>query len=210
MSEQPPSRPAQTVRLQRVTVRVPEDYAEDLRRFARELCTRQSGEPAAASATQWCRLSPSAEWLIDPECQARGMIRDTRAFGPNRFRRDRRRRRGCTGAGRYAGFGPWPTAGPRGITAFIAAVDGGSGPLAAFAGPAGDIRQVATAGERLPLGAAIGRFALNSVAVAGPGGTLGHLLRRCRTRRSAARSTATARHPRANGSPRISLRGGGM
>jgi hypothetical protein len=79
---------------------------------------------------------------------------------------------GAPGGGRYAGFGPWPTVGPHGITAFIAAVDGGSGPLAAFAGPAGDIRQVATAGERLPQGEAIGRFALNSVAVAGPGGTL--------------------------------------
>jgi hypothetical protein len=69
----------------RVTVRVPEDYAEDLRRFARELRTRQSAQPAAASATQWRRLSPSTEWLIDPECQARGIIRDTRALGPNRF-----------------------------------------------------------------------------------------------------------------------------
>ena len=85
MSERPPSRPAQTVRLQRVTVRVPEDYAEDVRRFARDLRTRQSAEPAAASATQWRRLSPSTEWLIDPECQARGIIRDTRALGPNRF-----------------------------------------------------------------------------------------------------------------------------
>jgi hypothetical protein len=85
MSERPPSRPAQAVRLQRVTVRVPEDYADDLRRFARELRTRQSGEPAAASATQWRRLSRSAEVLIDPGCQARGIIRDTRALGPNRF-----------------------------------------------------------------------------------------------------------------------------
>jgi hypothetical protein len=85
MSERPPSRPAQTLRLRRVTVRAPEDYAEDLRRFARELRTRQSGEPAVASAIQWRRLSPSAELLIDPECQARGIIRDTGAPGPNRF-----------------------------------------------------------------------------------------------------------------------------
>jgi hypothetical protein len=85
MSERPPSRPAQAVRLQRVTVRVPEDYAEDVRRFARELRTRQSGEPLAASATQWRRLSPSAELIIDSECQAWGIIRDTRALGPKRF-----------------------------------------------------------------------------------------------------------------------------
>ncbi len=71
MSEQPPpSRPEQVARLRRVTVRVPEDYAADLRRFARELRTRQPGGPAPAPA--WRRLSPSAELLIDPECQARG------------------------------------------------------------------------------------------------------------------------------------------
>jgi hypothetical protein len=76
------------------------------------------------------------------------------------------------GGGRYAGFGPWPTAGPGGVTAFIAALDGGSGPLAAFAGAAGDIKRVATMGETLPQGELIGRFAPNSVAVAGPGGAL--------------------------------------
>ncbi|HEY4042298.1 MAG TPA: choice-of-anchor tandem repeat NxxGxxAF-containing protein [Rhodopila sp.] len=76
------------------------------------------------------------------------------------------------GGGRYAGFGPWPTAGPGGVTAFIAALDGGPGPLAAFAGAADDIRRVATMGETLPQGELIGRFALNSVAVAGPGGAL--------------------------------------
>src|SRR5216684_313058 len=76
------------------------------------------------------------------------------------------------GGGRYAGFGPWPTVGPGGVTAFIAALDGGPGPLAAFAGIAGDIRRVATMGETLPQGELIGRFALNSVAVAGPGGAL--------------------------------------
>lgn len=76
------------------------------------------------------------------------------------------------GGGRYAGFGPWPTAGPAGVTAFVAALDGGPGPLAAFAGAAGDIRRVATMGEALPQGERIGRFALNAVAVAGPGGSL--------------------------------------
>ena len=76
------------------------------------------------------------------------------------------------GGGRYAGFGPWPTAGPGGVTAFIAALDGGPGPLAAFAGAAGDVRRVATMGETLPEGGTIGRFALNTVAVAGPDGAL--------------------------------------
>ena len=76
------------------------------------------------------------------------------------------------GGGRYASFGPWPTVGPGGVTAFIAALDGGPGPLAAFAGEAGDIMRVATMGETLPQGERIGRFALNAVAVAGPGGAL--------------------------------------
>jgi hypothetical protein len=76
------------------------------------------------------------------------------------------------GGGRYAGFGPWPTTGPGGVTAFIAALDGGPGPLAVFAGKAGDIRRVAIMGETLPQGGSIGDFALNGVAAAGPGGAL--------------------------------------
>ena len=74
--------------------------------------------------------------------------------------------------GRYAGFGPWPTVGPGGVTAFIAALDGGPGPLAAFAGAMNDVSRVATMGETLPQGGTIGRFALNTVAVAGPNGAL--------------------------------------
>jgi hypothetical protein len=76
------------------------------------------------------------------------------------------------GGGRYAGFGPWPTVGPGGVTAFIAALDDGPGPLAAFAGKVGDIRPAATMGEALPQGGRVGRFALNAIAVAGPGGAL--------------------------------------
>jgi hypothetical protein len=76
------------------------------------------------------------------------------------------------GGGRYAGFGPWPTVAPGGLAAFIAALDGGPGPLAAFAGTAGDIERVATMGERLPQGEVIGRFALGAVAAAGPDGSL--------------------------------------
>jgi hypothetical protein len=74
--------------------------------------------------------------------------------------------------GRYAGFGPWPTAGPGGVMAFIAALDGGPGPLAVFEGSAGDIRRVATTGETLHDGVRVGRFALNAVAMAGPDGAV--------------------------------------
>src|SRR5207302_10444679 len=70
--------------LRRVTVRVPEGRAEDLRRFARDLRTRQPGGPAN-TAPEWRRVSLSAELLVDPECQARGIIRDTRARGADRF-----------------------------------------------------------------------------------------------------------------------------
>ena len=70
--------------MRRVTVRVPEGHAEDLRRFARELRTPQPSGPANA-APEWRRLSPSAELLIDPKCGARGIIRDTRARGAGRF-----------------------------------------------------------------------------------------------------------------------------
>jgi hypothetical protein len=73
------------------------------------------------------------------------------------------------GGGRYAGFGPWPTVAPGGVTAFIAALDGGPGPVGAFAGTAGAIKRVATAGETLPHGGSIGRPAMTTVAAAGPG-----------------------------------------
>ena len=76
------------------------------------------------------------------------------------------------GGGRYAGFGPWPSVGAGGMMAFLAALDGGPGQLAAFAGRAGDIGRVAISGETLPNGEPIGRFALNAVAMAGPGGAL--------------------------------------
>jgi hypothetical protein len=74
------------------------------------------------------------------------------------------------GGGHYVGFGPWPTVGPGGMTAFIAALDGGTGLLAAFAGTGRDIKRVGSMGETLPAGGRIGRFALNAVAAVGPGG----------------------------------------
>jgi hypothetical protein len=76
------------------------------------------------------------------------------------------------GGGRYAGFGPWPTVASGGVTAFVAAIDGGPGPLAAFAGREGEIAPVVIVGDTLPDGGRIGRFALNAVAAAGPGGRL--------------------------------------
>src|SRR5262249_8640463 len=76
------------------------------------------------------------------------------------------------GGGSYAGFGPWPTVEPGGMTAFIAALDGGPGPLAPLAGPAGAVQPGAWMGEPLPQGGAIGRFAPDAVAVAGPGGAV--------------------------------------
>ena len=57
------------------------------------------------------------------------------------------------GGGRYAGFGPWPTVGPGGMMAFIAALDGGPGPLAAFVGDSGRYQ----AGRDHGRGAAAGR-----------------------------------------------------
>jgi hypothetical protein len=76
------------------------------------------------------------------------------------------------GGGRFAGFGPWPTAGPAGVTAFVAALDGGPGPLAAFVGTTGHLQRVATMGETLQNGTRIGRFAQNAVAATGSSGGL--------------------------------------
>jgi hypothetical protein len=74
--------------------------------------------------------------------------------------------------GRYAGFGPWPAVASDGTVAFVAALDGGPGQLAAFAGRAGEVRRAATEGERLPAGGIVGHFALNAVAAAGPKGAV--------------------------------------
>jgi hypothetical protein len=76
------------------------------------------------------------------------------------------------GGGRYAGFGPWPTLGPSGFTAFIAALDGAAGPLGVFSGTADAIERVAVVGESLPQGDVLGHFALNAVAAAGSAGAV--------------------------------------
>jgi hypothetical protein len=74
------------------------------------------------------------------------------------------------GGGRYAGFGPWPTMGSDGATAFIAALDGATGPLGVFLGAAGHIKRVAVAGDSLSQTEVLGRFALNTVAATAPPG----------------------------------------
>jgi hypothetical protein len=79
----PRSRSPEASRSRRVTLRVPEDCADDLQRFAGELRSRHRGP--AYPTPGWRRLSPSAELLVDPECQARGIIRDTFARGADRF-----------------------------------------------------------------------------------------------------------------------------
>ena len=79
------------------------------------------------------------------------------------------------GGGRYAGFGPWPTAGADGAIAFVAALDGAPGPLAVFAGPVGELRRVATVGETLPQGGRIGQFPLNAIASIAAHGALSFL-----------------------------------
>ena len=77
--------PSQAAQLRRMTVHVPADYSEQLRRFARELCARHRAEPAQ-TAVKWQALSPSAELMVSPEHSARCAVRDTRAPGADRFR----------------------------------------------------------------------------------------------------------------------------
>ena len=77
--------PSQAARLRRMTVHVPADYTEELRRFARELCARYRTE-AAQTAGKWQALGPSAELMVSPEHSARCAVCDTRAPGGDRFR----------------------------------------------------------------------------------------------------------------------------
>lgn len=76
------------------------------------------------------------------------------------------------GGGRFAAFGPWPNLGPASTVAFVAAVDGGPGPLGLYAGSPGDIRRVAMVGDRLANGGVLPAFALNSITSAGSSGAL--------------------------------------
>lgn len=76
------------------------------------------------------------------------------------------------GGGRYVGFGPWPTLASDGTIAFIAALDGGPGPLAAYAGTAEKLSRVVMMGEQLPNGGTVGRFVKAAVASVAPSGAL--------------------------------------
>ncbi|HEY0185051.1 MAG TPA: choice-of-anchor tandem repeat NxxGxxAF-containing protein [Rhodopila sp.] len=74
------------------------------------------------------------------------------------------------GGGRFAGFGEWPSAGPAGRIAFIAAIDDGPAPLGLFAWQAGTLSRLVLAGDKLPDGRALPPFALNPVTSAGTNG----------------------------------------
>lgn len=74
------------------------------------------------------------------------------------------------GGGRFAAFGAWPSLGA--MVTFIAAVDGGSGPLGIYTWRSGELRRVAMVGDRLANGRALAGFALNPVASAGANGGL--------------------------------------
>ncbi len=74
--------------------------------------------------------------------------------------------------GRYVGFGPWPTMASDGVVGFVAALEGATGPLAAFATNADAVRRIATMDEALPNGERLGRFALDMVAAVGLNGNL--------------------------------------
>jgi hypothetical protein len=81
----PSSRPQRPQRLCKVTVFVPEDCAEHIRQFAHELRAQQHVEPIP-TRLEWQTVSPSAELMVSPDCSARGVVRDTRAPGGDRFR----------------------------------------------------------------------------------------------------------------------------
>ncbi len=74
------------------------------------------------------------------------------------------------GGGRFAGFGEWPSAGPAGRVAFMAAIDDGPGPMGIFAWQAGTLSRVVLAGDKLPDGGVLPPFAINAVTSAGING----------------------------------------
>jgi hypothetical protein len=76
------------------------------------------------------------------------------------------------GGGRFSGFGPWPSAGPAGRIAFVAAVDDGSGPIGVYAWRAGTLSLLVMAGQKLADGGTLPPFAINSVTAAGANGGL--------------------------------------
>ncbi len=75
------------------------------------------------------------------------------------------------GGGRFAGFGAWPSAGPIGRVAFIAALDDGPGPIGIYTWQDGTLSRSLMAGEKLPDGI-VPPFAINPVVATGPNGGL--------------------------------------
>jgi hypothetical protein len=76
------------------------------------------------------------------------------------------------GGGKFAGFGEWPSAGPAGRVAFVAAIDDGPGPVGIFAWQAGILTRLVLAAEKLPDGGTLPPFALNPVTSAGNNGAI--------------------------------------
>jgi hypothetical protein len=76
------------------------------------------------------------------------------------------------GGGTFSAFGPWPSLGGGEEVAFIAGVDGASGPVGLYVRQASGLARVAMAGDRLAKGKVLPAFALNPVASAGANGAL--------------------------------------
>jgi hypothetical protein len=74
------------------------------------------------------------------------------------------------GGGRFAGFGQWPSTGPAGRVAFIAAIDDGPGPVGIYAWQSGTLNRLVMAGEKLAEGGIVPPFAINAVTSAGSNG----------------------------------------
>jgi hypothetical protein len=76
------------------------------------------------------------------------------------------------GGGRYSGFGPWPSLGPRAAVLFVAGIDDGPGPVGVYEWRTGDTRRLAMTGDRLSDRTRLPAFALNPVVSAGPNGSV--------------------------------------
>jgi hypothetical protein len=76
------------------------------------------------------------------------------------------------GGGKFSAFGAWPTLGPADMVAFVAAIDGGPGPLGIYVRHGGNLTRVAMVGERLAGDKSLPGLALNPVATAGRNGSL--------------------------------------
>ena len=71
------------------------------------------------------------------------------------------------GGGRFSGFGPWPSAGPVGRVAFIAAIEDGPGPIGIYTWQDNTLSRTLMAGEKQPDGI-VPPFAINPVSPPAP------------------------------------------